>query len=114
VPKKKIVSLQAYIMSGLRRTWSRSPPRIKVLKAAKVAYGTYTCKHCKKPHRRKDIQVDHIVPVGTFIDYNTYIERLFVGPEGLQVLCTNCHQLKTNAEATIRAAKKRQSRTSKS
>jgi hypothetical protein len=104
VPKKKIVSLQAYIMSGLRRTWSRSPPRIKVLKAAKVAYGTYTCKHCKKPHRRKDIQVD----------YNTYIERLFVGPEGLQVLCTNCHQLKTNAEATIRAAKKRQSRTSKS
>ena len=52
------------------------------------------------------VQVDHKVPViaedGTFVDWNTFIERLFCAPEHLQVVSKAAHQLKTNAERTAR------------
>lgn len=55
--------------------------------------GKYRCAKCKiltsKP------QVDHISPVGKFLDWNMYIERLFCPIENLQVLCWDCHKVKT-------------------
>lgn len=61
----------------------------------------YQCSECKKYHTQKDISVDHIIPAGSlnsFEDLPAFVEKLFVGADGLQVLCSTCHQTKTNKE----------------
>lgn len=65
----------------------------------------YQCNHCKKWYPDKEVQVDHIEPVVAttgFVDYNTYIERLFVEEEGYQVLCLECHKTKSKKENELR------------
>ena len=61
------------------------------------------CRHWKESKRkRNNAAVDHIDPVVDpavgFIDWNTYIDRMFIEAEGYQVLCHKCHTAKTNAE----------------
>lgn len=87
-----------YVKAALRRTWGRSKQRQSALKSAKVAYGQYRCAECKQIHRRKNIQVDHIVPVGKFKNFDVYIERLFCDAKGLRVLCVECHKTKTKED----------------
>lgn len=88
----------AYIKAALRRTWGRSQQRYGALNAAKISYGTYKCANCLKPTRRKDINVDHIIPVGKFTTFDLYIERLFCDTSGLMVLCKSCHKIKTKSD----------------
>ena len=49
--------------------------------------------------------VDHIDPVVDpkvgFVDWTTYIERMFVEEDGLQILCKECHDKKTRFEKSI-------------
>ena len=75
--------------------------------------GVYLCAGYKTdPHevRAKDTFVDHIEPVVDpekgFEGWDTYIERLFVERDGLQVLCRECHSLKTKEERARRNGKK--------
>jgi len=61
----------------------------------------YQCAKCKKWWSEKNINVDHIIPAGSLQcadDLPGFVERLFVEVEGLQVLCSNCHNLKTKSE----------------
>ena len=61
----------------------------------------YQCNHCKKWFPEKEINVDHIIPVGSLRcsdDLPGFIERLFVEVDGLQVLCNKCHDIKTKNE----------------
>lgn len=61
----------------------------------------YKCAKCKKYHRADGINVDHIHPAGTLKkadDLPGFVERLFCEVKGLQILCTNCHDIKTNLE----------------
>lgn len=88
----------AYIKSALRRTWGKSKQRQGALNAAKISYGIYKCAKCLKSTRRKDINVDHIIPVGKFSTFDLYIERLFCDTSGLRVLCKSCHKVKTKAD----------------
>ena len=65
----------------------------------------FKCNHCTKWFPDKDIQIDHVVPVGSLRckeDLAGFVERL-TPEQGFQVLCTSCHQVKTNQE---REAKK--------
>lgn len=114
-----------FIRSGLRERFNRWPPKYKTLTNAQrkapvldkdgnhLKYKTgkrqgeerfvneYQCNHCKEWFKQKEVQVDHIIPVGTlksFEDLGPFAERLFVSEEGLQVLCTSCHHLKTQME----------------
>jgi len=60
----------------------------------------YQCNHCNKWFPDKDVQVDHIVPVGTLKcaeDLIGFLERL-TPEEGFQVLCKECHNTKTQSE----------------
>jgi 5-methylcytosine-specific restriction endonuclease McrA len=66
----------------------------------------YKCANCSKIFNRGEIQLDHVAPVidptTGFIDWNTYISRLFADESGWQVLCRGCHQAKSNAENRVR------------
>ena len=52
-----------------------------------------------------EIQVDHKKPVVDpkigFVDWNTYITRMFCKKSNLQVLCKSCHTKKTKKEKDI-------------
>jgi 5-methylcytosine-specific restriction endonuclease McrA len=61
----------------------------------------YQCNYCKKWYADKNINVDHIIPAGTLTcanDLPEFVERLFVEVNGLQVLCQDCHNIKTKQE----------------
>jgi hypothetical protein len=53
--------------------------------------------------------VDHktpvIDPVLGFVDWNTFVNRVFCGPENLQRICSCCHDKKTAAENLARWVK---------
>jgi 5-methylcytosine-specific restriction endonuclease McrA len=84
-----------YVKAALRRTWGRSTQRRAALKKARVERGKYKCACCGEIVQRKNIEVDHIKPVGRFEDFDTYIERLFCPTKELQILCLQCHRLKS-------------------
>lgn len=62
------------------------------------------------PKRKLLIYIDHVIPAVCpregFKDWFTFWERLYVAPEDwdekLQILCRECHQLKTKEERALR------------
>jgi 5-methylcytosine-specific restriction endonuclease McrA len=61
----------------------------------------YQCNHCKNWYPDKKINVDHIKPAGslnTANDLPGFVERLFCEIDNLQVLCSECHDIKTKQE----------------
>lgn len=109
-----------WVVSLLRRGTMRFPNRNFVLNAAKTgkkinpASGRlaqhYKCAKCKKEFPAKHVAIDHIQPVVDakvgFVDWNTFIERMFCTVDNLQVLCSNCHDIKTAKEKTQRKSNK--------
>lgn len=63
----------------------------------------YECAICKQWFKDKDINVDHIIPAGSLNcakDLAGFVERLFCEVDNLQVLCSTCHNKKTQDEKT--------------
>jgi hypothetical protein len=62
----------------------------------------YKCADCKGNFPAASVVVDHIDPVVDtmtgFVDWDTYIERMYCEADGLQVLCKPCHKEKTALE----------------
>lgn len=98
-----------FLRSGLRSTYNRWPPKWTVLQAARRPYQgkdkrqkwEFQCSECGGWFKSTEVSVDHIVPAGSlnsFEDIAGFVERLFVGPEGLQVLHKACHDAKTLKE----------------
>lgn len=98
-----------FLRSALRGAFNKYPVKWAVLNKAKRAYGgasksqkwEYLCAECNKHHKGKDVSVDHIVPCGSLSSYEDiapFVQRLFVGVDGLQVLCKACHHTKTQEE----------------
>jgi len=45
------------------------------------------------------VQVDHIIPAGTSLKgWDEFIDKLFIGEDGMQILCKPCHKVKTKKE----------------
>lgn len=99
----------SFIRSALRSAYNRYPPKFEVLKQAKRPSQSsnkrlkfeFQCACCKNWFPQAEVSVDHIEPAGAlncFEDLPAFVEKLFVGVEGLQVLCKACHQAKTNQE----------------
>ena len=98
-------------------------PISECLKHARVNRGFYECAGCNQEvpasikingRRVKNVHVDHILPIVDpdvgFTSYDDLIERMFVESDNLQVLCTECHTIKTNdekARAKARRAKEK-------
>lgn len=107
--------VKSFITSVIRRGWSKWPPKFRVLKEACVGRKVnkksgklalhYKCAMCNKQFPQTDIQVDHIDPVVAvtgFVDWNTFISRLFCKESNLQVLCKPCHSKKSKEETSMR------------
>lgn len=58
----------------------------------------YICAHCRIAYGRSEVQVDHIEPIGRWVSWDLFIEKLFCEVENLQVLCKACHKLKTDSD----------------
>lgn len=99
----------SFIRSALRQK-SRFWKPIKQCKdnAKRQYWGTnkrqkfeYQCATCKKWFAEKHINVDHIKPAGSLNnaqDLPAFVETLFCEVDNLQVLCSSCHNVKTQLE----------------
>ena len=58
----------------------------------------FKCNVCQGEFTAKDVQVDHITPIGYDKSWDEFIDGLFCERENLQVLCTDCHKQKTKLE----------------
>ena len=111
---------EAAIRGALRRTFSRSPIIRDVLykvrrevpkynqdgSRSKKNAVQYLCNVCGSYVGSTKVSVDHVVPVVSvtdgFVDFNTFIERLFCQADNLQVICDDCHNSKTQKERISR------------
>lgn len=98
-----------FVRKALRRASTRWGPSFEVLKDAELGKCVnartgriamhYRCAGCGGSFPRKQVQVDHIIPVGgmnNLSELPDYVRRLLVEKEGYQVLCTErCHHSKT-------------------
>lgn len=111
---------RSFIRSQLRAATMRWGPISDCLKSARVERGLYHCAGCgqqvpstiKSGGRRvKNVHVDHISPIVDpdvgFVSYDEMIERMFCEADNLQVLCNDCHTVKTDDEKA-RAKARRQ------
>ena len=109
------------IKGALRRVFSRSELRRKVIDAAIVPHSDDSrkrvktwvlCAECKKPEAKSNVVVDHINPVipehlsFEEMSVDTVIDRLWCEENNLQVLDESCHAIKTKAERARRKKKK--------
>jgi len=97
-----------FLRSGLRQMSRRWPPVARLaMRAARRKYEgpnkrqkwEYLCAECGHWFMGKECHVDHIVPCGSLKsidDVSGFVERLFCEPEGLRVLCEQCHEQRTN------------------
>jgi len=99
----------SFIRSALRQKSRWWKPIQECKKKAKRVYKgsnkrqkfEYKCNVCKDYFSEKEIQVDHIKPVGTLKsskDLELFIENLFCEINNLQTICTTCHNEKTQNE----------------
>lgn len=101
-----------FVRSALRAAFRKWPPKFDVLRNARTevklnpASGRqamhYRCATCKGEFPLKQVQVDHIKPIGTFTTWDKLVERLYCEAKKLQVLCKPCHKAKTKTERTCR------------
>lgn len=98
--------IKNWLVQKLRRLSYQWPPRKAAIKKGRVSRGKYKCSICEGIFGPKQIQLDHILPVIDeemgFVDFNTYIERLFCEEDNFQILCKPCHAAKTFFEQEIR------------
>ena len=99
----------SFIRSALRQKSRWWKPIAQAKQAAKRKYKgpnkrqkfEYQCNECKEWFADKQINVDHRIPAGTLRcanDLPGFVERLFCEVDNLQVLCTTCHDKKTQDE----------------
>lgn len=98
------------IRSALRKCFQYWKPMMVCLNDASRTYKgdnkrqkkEYVCASCRNWFKRTEVQIDHIVPVGSlrcFEDIEPFIKRLTEeDSKAYQVLCKNCHIDKTNKE----------------
>jgi hypothetical protein len=60
--------------------------------------------------------VDHkdpVVPLDRYPDWNEYVNRLFCDTDNFEVLCDDCHHMKSQAERQVRRENVRRQKTPK-
>ncbi len=110
---------RSFIRSQLRAATMRWGPIADSLRASRIGRGAYLCAGCKQEvpasikvngRRVKNVHVDHIEPIVDpsvgFVSYDVLIERMFCEAPNLQVLCSDCHTIKTDNEKALAKARR--------
>lgn len=104
--EKEKHNFRPWLINKLRRLSYQWPARKEAIKKARIERGKYKCATCEGIFGPKEIQADHIEPVidphTGFVDWNTYIDRLFCDTDLYQILCKGCHTIKSSFENYIR------------
>ena len=58
----------------------------------------YLCAKCNNEFTAKEVEVDHVEPIGREKSWDEFINGLFCEQDNLQVLCKPCHKKKTKEE----------------
>ena len=114
-------SYNQWVISQIRRMWMKWPPKQEAIKNAYIDIRKskfsgrvckhYMCNHCQdilplRNGKKQVLFVDHITPVVdvnlSWQGYDTYLTRLLVSSDKLQVLCDKCHKHKTLNENSRR------------
>jgi 5-methylcytosine-specific restriction endonuclease McrA len=107
---------RSFVTGALRTATRRWPPKYKALKEAFTGRQTnaktgklamhYRCAECSSEFVSGDVQVDHkkpaVDPAKGFVSWDVYVDRLYCEASNLQVLCKECHAIKTAKERTER------------
>jgi hypothetical protein len=121
--KRPPFNMNSVVRGSIRRTFARSPIVVEVRMAgrrevpkynkdgslAKKPAVQYHCEVCLNWVSSTKIAIDHKIPVigsDGFVDWNTFVDRLYCSKENLQRICEDCHQKKTNQERFERDYKK--------
>lgn len=104
----------SFIKSLLRSGTRRWAPIQEVKKEARVSRGLYKCACCNSEvpptyragaARKQNIFVDHIEPIIDpavgFTTWDDCIQRMFCEKDNLQILCKDCHDIKSEQEKEI-------------
>ena len=104
----KQMTKKTWIMAGLRRMSYRWPPKNEAERAARVDRGLYKCATCEGTFKAGQYAIDHINPVVAikegFTTWDEIIDTLFCDKNGFQILCHDCHSIKTDIEDKLRAS----------
>ena len=130
--KKREINLRSWLIPKLRRISYQWPPRKSAKDAARISRGKYKCASCEGTFGHKEIYLDHIDPVVppegfdkitkdlsenkellTLLKCNkdefsilfyvlVFLARLLVKTNYWQVLCKQCHDIKTDLENELR------------
>jgi len=104
---KKKPDIFTWLRSGLRKLSQRHAPIYEAKAAAKRPYTgdnprqrvCFECAECKALVANSECAVDHIEEAGQLTcwdDLGEFARKLFCAKEGLQVLCHDCHNIKTH------------------
>lgn len=109
---KKSFNIEHWLKQKLRRISYQYPSRKDAIVKARVERGRYKCAKCEGIFKQGEFNLDHIEPVDNphtgFIGWDDYISRLFVDVDGWQILCSGCHNVKSQYEQEIRKQAKRE------
>lgn len=115
----------SFIKNNLRSATRKWGPIQRCRKRANVARGLYKCECCgkevpptvmdtEKRKRVKNIFVDHTVPIIDpavgFTTWDECIERMFCDSSNLQLMCKDCHSVKSLEETEIAKQRRRRSK----
>lgn len=94
-----------YLFAAARRIFGWSPEKRKAF--VKVSHGDmmFRCEKCTVAYDKKELHVDHklpVMPLQGFDNWDAYFNRLFCPVNGLQILCKQCHKIKTKSENALR------------
>jgi hypothetical protein len=116
----KIFNENAAIRGALRRIFARSPLVVEKMQESRREIPRYNkdgsrakkdwvqrqCEVCLSWVGSTKIVIDHKEPVISvnkgFVDWNTFVARLWCSIDNLQRICSTCHDLKTQTERISR------------
>lgn len=115
----------AWLRGALRKAWTRYPTQNEYKNERRVRVVVYDedgepvvyktgkkagqvkkrwdcpCDKCEEIFPASKVQVDHIIPAGgtdTMEDLLDWMQKIFCGTDNLQLLCEECHKIKTHCD----------------
>jgi len=110
ISKKDKNKCKNSVQSAIRQSFARSEHYKGFLELHRIEWYvgkrkrvSYKCNCCESLFSSKDIQVDHVVPLGRFVyrglkDAHRFYDLIYCDYSNLQILCKACHKVKTKEE----------------